>query len=70
MKSFFLIFWLSLGSPGAPGPKIVKIIFIHFYGIRETGIRGVIVTRQPAASTRDNGFSVLRIFLTGVIWAW
>ena len=70
--SFFsgatLIFWLSLGPPGVPGPKIVKIIFIYFTesgklesgGCRDTGSRN----RQPAASARGNGFSVLRIFLT------
>ena len=53
---FFLIFWLPLGPPGVPGPKIVKIIFIYFYGIRETGIqeteiRGVIVTRDSVISS-------------------
>ena len=33
------MFWLSLGPPGVPGPKIVKIIFIYFteYGKPEYG---------------------------------
>ena len=76
--SFFsgatLIFWLSLGPPGVPGPKIVKIIFIYFTesgklesgGCRDTGSRN----RQPAASARGNGFSVLRISLTGARPSW
>ena len=77
--SFFsgatLIFWLSLGPPGVPGPKIVKIIFIYFTesgklesgGCRDTGSRN----RQPAASARGNGFSVLRISTKGAdLAAW
>ena len=75
--SFFsgatLIFWLSLGPPGVPGPKIVKIIFIYFTesgklesgGCRDTGSRN----RQPAASARGNGFSVLRIFFNSDRWS-
>ena len=47
-RFFFLIFWLSLGLLGVPGPKIVKIIFyisftmekIDFYE-RKTGNPGI-----------------------------
>ena len=44
-------FFDLLASPGAPGPKIVKIILYIFFGIRITDYGGVIFTEYGIRNT-------------------
>ena len=59
-----MIFWLPLGPPGVPGPKIVKIIFIYFYGIREAGIQNTGISSETTipgiSSETTETYSVVR----------